>query len=56
MLNIDFVREVTLKTSSFGAEFDNALSGVLIFDQRYGNDQIKKIIKLELVLVKQDLL
>ena len=41
MLNIDFVREVTLKTSSFGAEFDNALSGVLIFDQRYGNDQIK---------------
>ena len=34
MLNVDFIREVTLSTSSFGAEFDNPLSGVLSFEQR----------------------
>ena len=37
MLNVDFIREVTLSTSSFGAEFDNPLSGVLSFEQREGN-------------------
>ena len=39
MVNIDFVREVTLSTSSFGAEYDNPLSGVLVFEQREGNNQ-----------------
>ena len=37
MLNVDFVREVTLSTSAFGAEYDNPLSGVLAFEQRDGN-------------------
>ena len=39
MLNVDFVREVTLSTSAFGAEYDNPLSGVLAFEQREGNTQ-----------------
>ena len=37
MLNVDFVREVTLSSSAFGAEYDNPLSGVLAFEQRDGN-------------------
>lgn len=37
MLNVSFVREVTLASSSFGAEYDNPLSGVLAFEQREGN-------------------
>ncbi len=37
MLNVDFIREVTLSTSAFGAEYDNPLSGVLAFEQRDGN-------------------
>ena len=41
MLNIDFIREVTLSTSSFGAEYDNPLSGVLAFEQRDGNNNNK---------------
>tara|TARA_B100001996_G_scaffold347106_1_gene304425 strand:+ start:514 stop:2868 length:2355 start_codon:yes stop_codon:yes gene_type:complete len=39
MLNVDFIREVTLSSSAFGAEYDNALSGVLAFKQREGNYQ-----------------
>ncbi|MEM8486158.1 MAG: TonB-dependent receptor [Bacteroidota bacterium] len=37
MLNVAFIDEVTLATSAFGAQYDNALSGVLQFDQRAGN-------------------
>ena len=29
LVNISFIKDVTLSTSSFGAEYDNALSGVL---------------------------
>lgn len=39
MLNVDFVREVTLSTSAFEAQYDNPLSGVLAFEQREGNTQ-----------------
>ena len=39
MLNVDFIREVTLSASAFGAEYDNPLSGVLAFEQRDGNTQ-----------------
>ncbi|MFA9290346.1 MAG: carboxypeptidase-like regulatory domain-containing protein, partial [Solirubrobacteraceae bacterium] len=34
MLNISFIEDVTLSTSSFGAQYDNPLSGVLQFKQR----------------------
>tara|TARA_X000000368_G_scaffold410391_1_gene393787 strand:- start:651 stop:3017 length:2367 start_codon:yes stop_codon:yes gene_type:complete len=37
MLNVSFIREVTLSSSAFGAEYDNPLSGVLSFEQRDGN-------------------
>lgn len=37
LVNISFVDEVTLSSSSFGAEFDNPLSAVLQFRQRDGN-------------------
>ena len=37
MVNVSFVREVTLASSAFGAEYDNALSGVLSFEQREGD-------------------
>ena len=37
MINVSFVRDVTLSSSSFGAEYDNPLSGVLAFEQREGN-------------------
>ena len=39
MLNVSFIREVTLSSSAFGAEYDNPLSGVLTFEQRDGDDQ-----------------
>ena len=39
LLNVNFVEGVTLTASSFGAQYDNALSGVLQFDQRTGNDR-----------------
>lgn len=39
MLNVSFIREITLSTSAFGAEYDNPLSGVLVFEQRDGNNQ-----------------
>ena len=37
MVNVSFIREVTLSSSSFGAEYDNPLSGVLAFEQRDGD-------------------
>ena len=37
MINVSFIREVTLSSSAFGAEFDNPLSGVLSFQQREGD-------------------
>ena len=37
ILNVSFIREVTLSSSAFGAEYDNPLSGVLYFEQREGN-------------------
>ena len=39
MLNVSFIREVTLSSSAFGAEYDNPLSGVLSFEQRNGNSK-----------------
>jgi len=37
LINVSFIRDVTLSSSSFGAEYDNPLSGVLSFDQREGS-------------------
>jgi hypothetical protein len=37
LLNVSFFKGVTLTASAFGAQYDNALSGVLQFDQRNGN-------------------
>ncbi len=39
LLNVSFFEGVTLTTSSFGAQYDNVLSGVLQFDQRDGNNR-----------------
>ena len=39
MLNVSFFEGVTVSTSSFGANYDNVLSGVLQFDQRNGNNR-----------------
>ncbi|MFY0606248.1 MAG: TonB-dependent receptor [Cyclobacteriaceae bacterium] len=39
LLNVSFFDGVTLSSSSFGAQYDNVLSGVLQFDQRNGNDR-----------------
>lgn len=39
LLNVSFFNNVTLSTSAFGAQYDNALSGVLQFDQRNGNNR-----------------
>ncbi len=39
LLNVSFFEGVTLSTSSFGAQYDNPLSGVLQFDQRNGNNR-----------------
>ena len=39
LLNVSFIREVTLSSSAFGAEYDNPLSGVLAFEQREGNPE-----------------
>ena len=39
LLNVSFFEGVTLSTSSFGAQYDNVLSGVLQFDQRNGNNR-----------------
>jgi len=37
LLNVSFIDNVTLSSSSFGAQYDNPLSGVLQFEQREGN-------------------
>ncbi|PWJ44337.1 TonB-dependent receptor [Sediminitomix flava] len=37
LLNVSFIDNVTLSTSSFGAQYDNPLSGVLQFEQIDGN-------------------
>lgn len=37
LLNVAFIEGVELSSSSFGAKYDNPLSGVLQFDQRAGN-------------------
>ena len=37
LLNVSFINDVTLSTSSFSAQYDNPLSGVLQFKQRDGN-------------------
>lgn len=37
LLNVSFFDGVTLSASSFAAQYDNVLSGVLQFDQRNGN-------------------
>ena len=39
LVNISFIKDVTLSTSSFGAEYDNALSGVLAFKQKDANKE-----------------
>ncbi|MEQ6124049.1 TonB-dependent receptor [Pseudotenacibaculum sp. MALMAid0570] len=39
LLNVSFINDVTLSTSSFGAQYDNPLSGVLQFKQRDGNKE-----------------
>jgi hypothetical protein len=39
LLNVSFFEGVTLTASSFGAEYDNVLSGILQFNQRNGNAQ-----------------
>ncbi len=39
LLNVSFFEGVSLTTSSFGAQYDNVLSGVLQFDQRNGNSR-----------------
>ncbi|MCH2215111.1 MAG: TonB-dependent receptor [Flavobacteriales bacterium] len=37
LLNVSFIENVTLSASSFGAQYENPLSGVLQFEQREGN-------------------
>lgn len=39
LLNVSFIEDVTLSTSAFAARYDNALSGVLQFNQRNGNSR-----------------
>jgi hypothetical protein len=39
LLNVSFFEGVTLTSTSFGAQYDNVLSGVLQFDQRTGNQR-----------------
>ncbi|MEL6560244.1 MAG: TonB-dependent receptor [Bacteroidota bacterium] len=42
LLNVSFFEGVSLSSSSFGAQYDNVLSGVLQFDQRNGNNRTFK--------------
>lgn len=39
ILNVSFIQDVTLASSSFGARVDNALSSVFTFKQKEGNNQ-----------------
>ncbi|MEM9674558.1 MAG: TonB-dependent receptor [Bacteroidota bacterium] len=43
LLNVSFIEGVTLSTSSFAAQYDNVLSGVLQFDQRNGDPQNRRL-------------
>ena len=43
LLNVSFIEGVTLSTSSFPAQYDNVLSGVLQFDQRNGDPQNRRL-------------
>jgi len=43
LLNVSFIEDVTLSTSSFSAKYDNALSGVLQFNQRNGNSRNRNL-------------
>lgn len=39
LLNVSFIEDVDLSTSAFNARYDNALSGVLQFNQRIGDQR-----------------
>jgi outer membrane receptor for ferrienterochelin and colicin len=39
ILNVSFIEDVTLSSSSFGARYDNALSSVIAFKQKEGNKE-----------------
>ncbi len=39
LLNVSFIEDVDLSTSAFNAKYDNALSGVLQFNQRIGDQR-----------------
>lgn len=39
ILNVSFIEDVTLSSSSFGAKYDNALSSVIAFKQKEGNNE-----------------
>ncbi|MGW8122276.1 TonB-dependent receptor [Roseivirga echinicomitans] len=43
LLNVSFIEDVTLSTSAFSAKYDNALSGVLQFNQRNGNSRNRNL-------------
>lgn len=43
LLNVSFIEDVTLSTSAFAARYDNALSGVLQFNQRNGNSRNRNL-------------
>ena len=43
LLNVSFIEDVTLNTSAFSARYDNALSGVLQFNQRNGNSRNRNV-------------
>ncbi len=43
LLNVSFIENVTLNTSSFPARYDNVLSGVLQFEQRTGNPREQRV-------------
>lgn len=47
ILNVSFIQDVTLSTSSFAAKYDNALSSVLQFKQKDGNpDKLQANLRL----------
>jgi hypothetical protein len=47
ILNVSFIQDVTLSTSSFAAKYDNALSSVLQFKQKEGNpDKLQSNLRL----------
>jgi len=47
ILNVSFIQDVTLSTSSFAAKYDNALSSVLQFKEKEGNpDKLQSNLRL----------